>query len=123
MRTIKDALEDGSLSLEDEIDYPDMSEEEYKEEIKRLNTDKEQLTSLVNSCQEEIRKLKSQLQQKENIIKEVREWAKKYSCQFTNDDGELVVSEISFNIQARPCDLFKILDKAGDSNERNKDNK
>jgi chromosome segregation ATPase len=45
------------------------------------------------------------------IIKEVREWAKKYSCQFTNDDGELVVSEISFNIQARPCDLFKILDK------------
>ena len=47
----------------------------------------------------------------ENIIKEVREWAKKCSCQFTNDDGELVVSEISFNIQARPCDLFKILDK------------
>jgi len=46
-----------------------------------------------------------------NIMKEVREWAKKYSCQFTNDDGELVVSEISFNIQARPCDLFKILDK------------
>ena len=48
-----------------------------------------------------------------SIIKEVREWAKKYSCQFTNDDGELVVSEISFNIQARPCDLFKILDKEG----------
>ena len=46
-----------------------------------------------------------------NIIKEVREWAKKCSCQFTNDDGELVVSEISFNIQARPCDLFNILDK------------
>ena len=46
-----------------------------------------------------------------SIIKEVREWAKKCSCQFTNDDGELVVSEISFNIQARPCDLFKILDK------------
>lgn len=46
-----------------------------------------------------------------NIIEEVREWAKKCSCQFTNDDGELVVSEISFNIQARPCDLFKILDK------------
>ena len=60
---------------------------------------------------EEIEELKNQLQQKENIIKEVREWAKKCSCQFTNDDGELVVSEISFNIQARPCDLFKILDK------------
>ena len=71
----------------------------------------------------ENQRLKDQLQQKENIIKEVREWAKKYSCQFTNDDGELVVSEISFNIQARPCDLFKILDKAGNSNERNKDNK
>ena len=51
----------------------------------------------------------------ENIIKEVREWAKKYSCQFTNDDGELVVSEISFNIQARPCDLLKILDKEKDN--------
>ena len=38
MRTIKEALEDGSLSLEDEIDYPDMSEEEYKEEIERLNS-------------------------------------------------------------------------------------
>ena len=59
----------------------------------------------------EIEKLQNQLQQKENIIKEVREWAKKYSCQFTNDDGELVVSEISFNIQAKPCDLFRILDK------------
>ena len=45
-----------------------------EQEIERLNTDKEQLTSLVNSCQEEIRKLKSQLQQKENIIKEVREY-------------------------------------------------
>lgn len=74
MRTIKEALEDGSLSLEDEIDYPDMSEEEYKEEIKRLNTDKEQLTSLVNSCQEEIRKLKTQLQQKENIINKALEY-------------------------------------------------
>lgn len=60
---------------------------------------------------EYIKYLQNQLQQKENIIKEVREWAKKYSCQFTNDDGELVVSEISFNIQARPCDLFKILEK------------
>ena len=59
----------------------------------------------------EMENWKKECKQKENIIKEVREWAKKYSCQFTNDDGELVVSEISFNIQARPCDLFKILDK------------
>lgn len=50
-----------------------------------------------------------------DVIKEVREWAKKCSCQFTNDDGELVVSEISFNIQARPCDLFKILDKVSNN--------
>ena len=37
MRTIKEALEEGSLSLEDEIDYADMTEEEYKKEIERLN--------------------------------------------------------------------------------------
>ena len=80
-------------------------------------------SAIIQALSLENSKLRNQLQQKENIIKEVREWAKKYSCQFTNDDGELVVSEISFNIQARPCDLFKILDKAGDSNERNKDNK
>ena len=36
MRTIKEALEDGSLSLEDEIDYADMTEEEYKKEIEKL---------------------------------------------------------------------------------------
>ena len=34
---IKEALDDGSLSLEDEIDYADMTEEEYKQEIERLN--------------------------------------------------------------------------------------
>jgi len=36
-RTIKEALDDGSLSLEDEIYYADMTEEEYKQEIERLN--------------------------------------------------------------------------------------
>ena len=36
MRTIKEALEEGSLSLEDEIYYADMTEEEYKKEIERL---------------------------------------------------------------------------------------
>ena len=34
---IKEALEDGTLSLEDDIDYADMTEEEYKQEIERLN--------------------------------------------------------------------------------------
>lgn len=48
-----------------EIEYP--SEKEKDKEIERLNTDKEQLNSLVNSCQEEIRRLHS-------IIKEVREY-------------------------------------------------
>ena len=72
-------------------------------------------SAIIQALSLENSKLRNQLQQKENIIKEVREWAKKYSCQFTNDDGELVVSEISFNIQARPCDLFKILDKVGDN--------
>ena len=61
----------------------------------------------------ELEKKDKAIERLHSIIKEVREWAKKYSCQFTNDDGELVVSEISFNIQARPCDLFKILDKEG----------
>lgn len=60
---------------------------------------------------EKIEKIENENKRLNNIIKEAREWVKKYSCQFTNDDGELVVSEISFNIQARPCDLFKILDK------------
>ena len=35
--TIKEALNDGTLSLEDNIDYADMTEEEYKQEIERLN--------------------------------------------------------------------------------------
>ena len=55
--------------------------ENWKEEAKELNqkylnavadyettmTEKEQLNSLVNSCQEEIRRLKKQLEEKENI--------------------------------------------------------
>ena len=94
-----------------------MSEEEFDElldlmseqNLTRHGADK--LYGEIVSREIERRTLKEKLQQKENIIKEVREWAKKCSCQFTNDDGELVVSEISFNIQARPCDLFKILDK------------
>ena len=83
---------------------------EKEKEIQDLKQKNDYLNDLEASAIE-YKELKFQLQQKENIIKEVRKWVKKYSCQFTNDDGELVVSEISFNIQARPCDLFKILDK------------
>lgn len=79
-------------------------------EILSLETTKE-IERLNKSLEEQRHFYLKKLQQKENIIKEVREWAKKYSCQFTNDNGELVISEISFNIQARPCDLFRILDK------------
>ena len=91
---------------------------EQQEEIERLKeklkfeeaTNKELMSTgaeLENKLYEEQDKNK----RLNNIINEVREWAKKCSCSFTNDDGELVVSEISFNLQARPCDLFKILDK------------
>jgi hypothetical protein len=80
-----------------------------EKEVERLNKDNGDITKLFAKEREETKRLNS-------IIKEVREWAKKYSCQFTNDDGELVVSEISFNIQARPCDLFKILDKVERAN-------
>ena len=106
--------------LEEIADVIEQRDKMYENQIA---TTKKLTDGIEKVYEQEVKKLRNQLQQKENIIKEVREWAKKYSCQFTNDDGELVVSEISFNIQARPCDLFKILDKAGDSNERNKDNK
>lgn len=48
MRTIKEALEDGSLSLEDEIDYADMTEEEYKKEIERLNNNKDNAINFID---------------------------------------------------------------------------
>ena len=50
MRTIKEALEEGSLSLEDEIDYADMTEEEYKKEIERLNNIIEDLLKRQNEA-------------------------------------------------------------------------
>lgn len=96
--------------LEDfSIAYYELLEEKGKE-IERL---KEELkyTVPVVEYNKTITKHIKEKEQLHSIIKEVREWAKKCSCQFTNDDEELVVSEISFNIQARPCDLFKILDK------------
>ena len=54
--TIKECLENGVMDLEDEVDYNDTPEGEeiacLRLEIERLNTEKEQLNSLVNSCQE-----------------------------------------------------------------------
>lgn len=79
-----------------------------KKELIDIIKNQEEVISELHEVHKHFLKL---LDSKDKIIKEVREWAKKCSCQFTNDDGELVVSEISFNIQARPCDLFKILDK------------
>lgn len=40
---IKEALNDGTLSLEDNIDYADMTEEEYKQEIERLNNNNQDM--------------------------------------------------------------------------------
>ena len=74
-----------------------------QKETERLNTDKEQLTSLVNSCQEEIRKLKTQLQQKENIIKEVREYIESH----TDKLKTIRIPKIDFNYK----ELLEILDK------------
>ena len=78
---------------------------EKQDEIERLNTDKEQLTSLVNSCQEEIRKLKSQLQQKENIIKEVREYIESFKKIYEGHYPYIDTRHLDLN------KLLEILDK------------
>jgi hemerythrin-like domain-containing protein len=72
-----------------------------EQEIERLNTDKEQLTSLVNSCQKEIKKLRNQLQQKDNIIKEAREYIEKLFYFSDEDDISRKISK----------DIKQILDK------------
>ena len=87
-----------------EIEYS--NEKEKDKEIERLNTDKEQLTSLVNSCQEEIRKLKSQLQQKENKEKELKEYIEENLC-YSTCDGMKYTMPSGKNI-------LEILDKVGD---------
>lgn len=45
--------------------------EDKDKEIERLNTDKEQLNSLVNSCQEEIRRLNKRIEIKNNRIQQL----------------------------------------------------
>ena len=68
------ALEDGSISLEDEIDYPDMTEEEYKEVIDRLNKRIEQyenpedMTLMFMWCDE---KAKDEIKRLNSIINEL----------------------------------------------------
>ena len=67
-----------------------------------------------------VEELKDQLQQKENIIKEAREYIDKYL------EREYFDTDILENNTIYNRDLYKvlkILDKAGNSNERNKDNK
>jgi len=76
---------------------------QQNKEIEKLNTDKEQLTSLVNSCQKEIRKLKDQLQQEENIIKEVREYIEIKE----KDDNNWV----DYELLIEPIRIKEILDK------------
>ena len=50
---------------------------EKDREIERLNTDKEQLNSLVNSCQEEIRRLNNIINELEESLKDDKEEYKK----------------------------------------------
>ena len=78
---------------------------QQNKEIERLNTDKEQLTSLVNSCQKEIRKLKDQLQQKENIIKEVREYIESFKKIYEGHYPYIDTRHLDLN------KLLEILDK------------
>ena len=56
MSTIKEALEDGSLSLEDEIDYDDTPQ---GEEIACLKIEIERLHSIIKEVREEIRILET----------------------------------------------------------------
>lgn len=53
--------------LKDTLEYSS----KLREEIERLNTDKEQLNSLVNSCQEEIRRLNKKIEIKNNRIQQL----------------------------------------------------
>lgn len=82
------------------------------------------LNDLALKQKEKIDELESQLQQKENIIKEVREkihdiW---FKIDFTNMTSMSYVT-IKLDTTSQGNELLEILDKAGDSNERNKDNK
>ena len=62
---IKEALNDGTLSLEDNIDYADMTEEEYKQEIERLN-------NIIEKLEQENAVLKTQVVNKDKYSYGIR---------------------------------------------------
>ena len=64
--------------------------------------------------------LESALQQKENIIKEVREYIEEH-LEREYFDYDILEANTIYNRDLYK--VLKILDKAGNSNERNKDNK
>ncbi len=80
--------------------------------VEQLQTEKEQLNSLVNSCQEEIKRLKSQLQQKEDIINKIEDYLIKNNL-FSYQYDEEELCEIVTDDKAR-TDLLKILDNKGE---------
>ena len=84
---------------------------ELSKELENLKKIEKEHQRINGKLREENKQLKQQLQQKDNIIKEVREFI--YKC----NDGKQ-------GINYSGCSkLLEILDKAGNSNERNKDNK
>ena len=66
----------------------------------------EKLLNIINDYEN----TKNQLQQKDNTIKEVREYIESYMPNYDFDKTNLIK-------------LLEILDKVGNDNERNKDNK
>lgn len=91
----------------------------YGEELK---TESEQLKEWLVIANKEIERLTTELDKtrlseldKEYRINKAIEWVENHKCRFTNDDGELVISEVSLVINARPNELLEIL--KGEVNE------
>lgn len=76
----------------------------------------EKLLNIINDYEN----TKNQLQQKENIIKEVREYIEEH-LEREYFDYDILEANTIYNRDLYK--VLKILDKAGNSNERNKDNK
>lgn len=88
---------------------------ELLKENQQLKIEKEQLNSLVNSCQEEIRRLKLQLQQRDEVINKV----KKYNEQIIKDTKDFY-RPTSDRIYSGDClidiatQIIKTLDNKGE---------